>query len=92
MEERTATFGAPILFPVPHNEFVNCFLAVSVDRDSTADLSAFYDGFVVGQIGDGGAVLVDIADGEAEAFGDASAGGNAEHEKFAVACLEDTIN
>ena len=63
----------------------------SVDGDGAADLSTFYNGFVVEQIGDGGAVLVDIADGEAEALGDTSTGGNTEHEKPAVACLESAV-
>ena len=54
-------------------------------NNGTADLSAFDDGFVVEQVGDGGAVLPHIADGEAEQFADASASGYTEHEKPAIA-------
>ena len=71
-----------VLLPVPANKVFNGTSAVSVDRHGTADLSTGFldDGFIEKQIGDGFAVLVDIADGEAEQFADASASTHAQHE------------
>jgi hypothetical protein len=80
-----------ILLPVPSYELVNRSPAVDVHWHSTADFSAFYDTSIEKEIGDGGAVLVDITDGEAEEFGDASVCGDAEHEQSAVARFEGAV-
>lgn len=53
--------GGVVSLPVPRNEIGNCLLAVSIDGDGTADLTTFYDASVEEEVGDGGAVLVDIS-------------------------------
>ena len=79
-EERAALVSGVVSLPVPVHEFINCLPSVAVDGGGTADFAAFDDGFLKEEIGDGGSVLVNIADGEAEEFGDASASTYAEHE------------
>ena len=48
----------PITFFLIVNEIVACLPAISIDRNNTADFTAFYNGFLNEQIGDGSAVLV----------------------------------
>ena len=54
--------GVSVLVSVPSNEGINRDSAVFVNRNGTAHLTAFDDGFVVEQIHDRRTILPDILD------------------------------
>ena len=70
---------------MPANKVFDGIPAVNVHRHGSGEFTAFDDGFIEKQVGDGGAVLIDIADLEAEQLADAAASRNTEHKQSAIA-------